>query len=330
MSAKDTLMRLAVPSLVSKIKDRLLQVKTKVGWPPAPIIELDDRFLKVELDRSVIRNWGLSAGFLTMIFLSYGFVEDIHSTWKSSEVFKKDYFESIKNKYGEDFYKIRMDKIDTYLYDQIGDDLVLSFDEYIFNVRYSKGFYKPMRKLGFDIFKISFLVIGMFTFLYFFIRFKRLAPLIFDRERRIFYTWRFGKAVAQKYDDMQYRNHIQGLFIPMGIVPTRKRWGEKTIPDNAIGWLPFRIMPHGNLYVNDMAEYEGILAYIVQFMEFGREHVMPDKTEWKRKTRDFLFYEDERPADLESQIEDVLKRLESNRPAWLNDVKNHEEKGWSK
>jgi hypothetical protein len=89
-------------------------------------------------------------------------------------------------------------------------------------------------------------------------------------------------------------------------------------------------MPHGNLYVNDMAEYEGILAYIVQFMEFGREHVMPDKTEWKRKTRDFLFYEDERPADLESQIEDVLKRLESNRPAWLNDVKNHEEKGWSK
>jgi hypothetical protein len=330
MSAKDTLMRLAVPSLVSKIKDRLLQVKTKVGCPPAPIIELDHRFLKVELDRSVIRNWGLSAGFLTIIFLSYGFVDKGYKSWKASEVSTLNFIDRKENKFGIEYFKLTKDDYEIRRYNRVGDDLVMSFEEYIFNTRYRKDLSRPMRRLAFDILKISFLFIGMFTFLYFFIRFKRLAPLIFDRERRIFYTWRFGKAVAQQYDDMQYRNHIQGLFIPMGTVPTLKRWGEKTIPDNAIGWLPFRIMPHGNLYVNDMAEYEGILAYIVQFMEFGREHVMPDKTEWKRKTRDFLFYEDERPADLESQIEDVLKRLESNRPAWLNDVKNHEEKGWSK
>ena len=116
------------------------------------------------------------------------------------------------------------------------------------------------------------------------------------------------------------------MFIPLAAVPSKPEKGKKVIPKRAVGWPVFRVMPHGNLYVNDTSEYKAILIYITQFMEYGREHVLPNDTSWTKKTRDFLFFKDIKPDNLDAQIDDLLDRIEYNRPQWLEDVAAREDK----
>ncbi len=320
MDIKQHLMDMVKPNLLTDIASKLLNFTLMGTKPPSPIIEVNDNEIKIELNRLMIRHWGLPALFSTFIFLGYNYTNDFYQSWKGSERGTLSYIEYRKKKYGDDYFQTTKNKVAVNRYKKIGDDLVLSFEEYLNNYRYN-----PERRggseLGFDIFRISFLLLGLFVSVYFFIRFKRLAPLVIDREKKLLYTWRGGRVLAQRYDDMQYLGNIQGLFVPLGVIPNRKRWGEKIISKDSVGWYPFRIMPDGNLYVNDMEKYEAILAYIVQFMEYGRDHVIPDQASWKSDKKDYLFYEDKKPVDFDEQLAEVLRRLESNREAWLKDLK---------
>jgi len=320
MDIKQHLMDMVKPNLLNDIRSNLLKFKLNFKSPPSPIIEVNDTELKIELDRLLIRHWGLPALFLTFIFLGYNYTNDFYENWKSSERGTVSFIEYRKKKYGDDYFKKTTDEVLINWHNKIGDDLVLSFEEYLNNYRYD-----PERRggseLGFDIFRISFLLLGLFVSIYFFIRFKRLAPLVIDREKNLLYTWRGGRVLAQRYDDMQYLGNIQGLFVPLGVMPNRRRWGEKSIFKDTVAWYPFRIMPDGNLYVNDMEKYEAILAYITQFMEYGRDHVVPNQTNWQSTKKDYLFYEDKKPDDFDEQLKDVLYRLECNREAWMKDLK---------
>lgn len=308
------------PKLLTDIKSNLLNFKFSNKTPPSPIIEVNDKELKIELDRLMIRHWGLPALFLTFIFLGYSYTQDFYQSWKGTEKGIISYIERRKENYGDDYFEVTTNKVAVDNLKDIGGDLVLSFEEYLENFRYF-----PERiggsELGFDILRISLILLGLFLPVYFFIRFKRLAPLVIDRDAGLLYTWRGGRVLAQRYEDMQYLGNIQGLFIPLGIIPNRKRFREKTIPKDAVGWAPFRIMPNGNLYVNDMEEYEAILAYIVQFMEYGREHVLPNQSSWRSDKKDYLLYEDKKPDDFDVQLREVLRRLECSREAWLKDLK---------
>jgi len=320
MDIKQHLIDMSKPNLLKDILAKLLTFTLKRNIPPSPIIEVNNKEIKIELDRLIIRHWGLTALFLTFVFLGYTYTQNFYESWKGSERGTLNYIEYRKKKYGDDYFQVTGNKVAVNRFKKIGDDLVLSFEEYLKNFRYL-----PERiggsELGFDIFRISFILLGLFCSVYFFVRFKRLAPLIIDREKKLLYTWRGGRVWAQHYDDMQYLGNIQGLFVPMGVIPSKKRWGEKSIPKDGIGWAPFRIMPDGNLYVNDVEKYEEILAYIAQFMEYGREHVLPDQPSWKSTKKDYLFYEDKKPSDFDEQLEEVLRRLACNREAWLKDLK---------
>jgi len=320
MAIKQQLLDMAKPKLLTGIVSKLLSFEFKSMRPPSPIIEVNDKELKMELDRLMIRHWGLPALFLTFIFLGYNYTHDFYQSWKGTERGIISYVERRKKNYGDDYFEVTTNKVAVDNFNDIGDDLVLSFEEYLKNFRYL-----PERiggsELGFDILRISLILIGLFLPVYFFIRFKRLAPLVIDRDKGLLYTWRGGRVLAQRYEDMQYLGNIQGLFIPLGIIPNRRRFREKTIPKDAVGWAPFRIMPNGNLYVNDMEEYEAILAYIVQFMEYGREHVLPNQSSWQSDKKDYLLYKDKKPDDFDAQLKEVLRRLECNREAWLKDLK---------
>jgi len=229
---------------------------------------------------------------------------------------------------GQDYFHTTNDEVDKNWYSNIGDDMVLSLEEYLTKSRYidTRIGNKNIRR---DIFALCFVLVILIGATIIFIRFKRLAPLYVDREKQLVYTWRGGRVLAQRYEDLQYLYHIQFLQVPLGFKPTRRGWGAKSIPKGGVAWMAFRIMPTGP-YFNSFKDYEKVLAYMVQFMEYGREYVLPERTHWKRKIRDFLFYEDQRPADLKEQLQDILRRLDANRSLWLEDVKRFQEKGWSK
>lgn len=329
--------RLAAYRLLTA-KDAFLKAKIELSTPPSPIVSVDDRYLHVQQDRSVMRNWGLIPGLIAFLFLGYGYVNDVDKSWKGRVEYTRQYIVDAKKKYGENYFDNVAQPSNDFDYTAIvslsiihdsGGDLKLSFYEYLWNVRYddNRG---GKRQLKFDIFSISFLAIGFSTLLYFIIRFKRLAPLVFDRKRKIFYTWRSGKVWVQRLEDLEYQEHIQGMFIPLAGVPTRPEKGKKTIPEGAVGWPVFRVMPHGNMYINDTSEYQSILVYITQFMECGREHVLPAKSSFVKKSYDFMFYDDVKPKNFDEQIEELLVRIEHNRPQWLEDVAAREEKATHK
>lgn len=328
MSLKDSFMRMAVPELLSRHKQELLNLQIDPGQLPKPINEIDDNTIRVGSDFTVIRNWGCTFAFVFALFLGGGHVLEIHAEWKGSEKSTLDFIEFRKEKYGDDYFETTSNKVARKIYDELGDDLKLNFDEYLEKIRYIDD-RRGGNQIGRDIFAFCFVLTILIVSTFLFIRFKRLAPLYFDREKQLVYTWRGGLALAQRYEDLQYLYHVQFLQIPLGVRPTRRRWGQKKLSDVEVGWVPYRIMPTGP-YFNSFKDYEQVLAYVVQFMENGRESVMPEKAHWKRKVRDFLFYEDQKPEDFDEQLEDVLRRLECNRPAWLKDVERHQEKGWSK
>ena len=136
---------------------------------------MNDTELKIELDRSMIRNWGLPALFLIFIYLGCVYTQDFYQSWKSSERGTISFIQYRKEKYGDDYFEKTKDEVLINWYNEIGDDLVLSFKEYLVNVRYDSN-RRNGSELGFDIFRISFILLGLFISIYFFIRFKRLAP----------------------------------------------------------------------------------------------------------------------------------------------------------
>jgi hypothetical protein len=328
MGIKNTFMRMVVPELLSRHKEELLNVKIEPGRLPKPVNEIDNNTIRVGSDFTVIRNWGCTFAFVFALFLGGGHIQGIYEEWKGYEAATKNYIERRKKKYGEDYFETTENDVARKRYAKIGDDMVLSLEEYLKTTRYVDN-RRGGNQLGGDIFAFCFVFTILIVSAILFIRFKRLAPLYFDREKQLVYTWRGGLALAQRYEDLQYLYHVQFLQIPLGVRPTRRRWGQKKLSDVEVGWVPYRIMPTGP-YFNSFKDYEQVLAYVVQFMENGRESVMPEKTHWKRKIRDFLFYEDQKPEDFEEQLEDVLRRLEHNRPAWLKDIEKQQAEGWSK
>jgi len=82
MDIKQHLMDMVKPNLLTDIASKLLSFMLKHKTPPSPIIEINDTELKIELDRLLIRHWGLPALFLTFIFLGYNYTNDFLKTGK--------------------------------------------------------------------------------------------------------------------------------------------------------------------------------------------------------------------------------------------------------
>jgi len=102
MSFKDRFMEIATPELLSRHKDRLLEVWLDRNQPPKPINEVDDNTLSIGTDFSVIRNWGCTFAFLLALFLGGSHLMDIRDQWKGYERTTIRYINRMKIKHGQD------------------------------------------------------------------------------------------------------------------------------------------------------------------------------------------------------------------------------------
>jgi hypothetical protein len=124
------------------------------------------------------------------------------------------------------------------------------------------------------------------------LRMKRLAPLCFDRERRIIYTWSKSRVLAQYYDDAWLYQNFRGIDFSLYAFDN----GE---PKN----LFFSIQPGGNPWINNPKVMDQAFSSITKFMEYGRDVVL--EHDWEGRRGMFLF-EDKKPADFDDQLEKVL------------------------
>lgn len=286
-------------------RDALLNHEfNKDGKAPRPIISISNDFLVLSNSFVIIRNLFLIPALLSVLYLCITEVQNVYKSWKASERNTVHFIEFRKNKYGNDYFetlpenKKYRDRI-LYKYNRLNDRGELTFKQYIKDLHGTYAAYGE-RNYRHDRNSIIFFGSTIPLLLIWVIGFKRRAPLVFDRKRRLLYTWSKGKVVAQRYDNLRALETPSFLAIML----------RTTVKKGKLGWGRFSVTPQGNTIYNSKDSYQQILAYIVQFMEYGREHVMPEQTEWQGRKGWFLF-EDKKPDDFEEQLSALLVRIDA-------------------
>lgn len=288
--------------LIDKRIDLLGANLGDIRKPPSPISCVDKQHCEIlDLSRSV-HSLYIIPMFFALCLLCCWRINDFREGWKGSERMILSALASDKKIYGEDFYKNTNDPEKLYWFNKIGSDEKMSFQEYL-NRRYNN-------KVSFKI-DIFFLILGgvvvpcygIWAF-----GFKRRAPLFFDRERQLVYTWRFGRAWVQRYDDLQlHENNSALIFVLRGFMKTGQ-----------FGFFKFPVSPSGNPHFNFVMFYQPVLAFIAKFMEFGLYPVFPDGP-WKAGPSYYFFgscfylFIDKKPKDFEQQLTRILQKLDEDK-----------------
>jgi hypothetical protein len=271
---------------------------------PRPVISINYEFLTLSNSFVIIRNLFIIPALFSVLYLFIVEVRDVYETWKASEKNAIYFIESRKMDYGDDYFKSipisekRKESI-LYRYNRINQAGALSFEQFLTD-RYEGYYVDGDGSRRHDRNSIIFFGTTIPLLLLWVIGFKRRAPLIFDRKRRLLYTWSKGNVVAQRYDNLRALETPSFLAIML----------RATVKKDALGWGRFSVTPQGNTIYNSKDSYQQILAYIVQFMEYGREHVMPAQTQWQGR-KGFFFFEDKKPADFEEQLLALLVRIDA-------------------
>ncbi|MCJ8351185.1 hypothetical protein [Moritella sp.] len=271
---------------------------------PRPIISISNEFLVLSNSFVIIRNLFLIPALLSVLYLCVSEIEDIYQNWKASEKNAIEYIGFKKSTYGDDYFDklpvgTKYRDIILYQYGRIDENNKLTFEQFLTD-RYEGYYVDGDGSRRHDRNSIIFFGTTIPLLVIWVIGFKRRAPLIFDRKRRLLYTWSKGKVVAQRYDNL--RALETPSFLALMLRATTKK--------GALGWGRFSVTPQGNTIYNSKDSYQQILAYIVQFMEYGREHVMPEQTQWQGR-KGWFFFEDKKPEDFEDQLAALLVRIDA-------------------
>lgn len=225
----------------------------------------------------------------------YWMSSDIYFSWKNKE---NRYLEMIahrKQVYGEKYFVHNPRKADLERFQRIDGAGRLPFFEYL-DIRYRDSAYAE-RRLKADVAFGGFGLLICMVLIVAILSFHRRAPLYFDRERKIVYTWRSGRAWAQYYDELWYYNNNVAMTFILYRFDKKGRFKMKR----------FVVTPSGNPFHNGEALYRPVLAFIVQFMEKGRDAVWT--SDWEGR-RGWYLFEDRRPEDLHAQIDKVLAYID--------------------
>jgi len=265
--------------------------------PPKPFLTVNDRFITLNHNFVALRNLFLIPWFLGISYALYWIIDDTLEGWRGEERSAIRYIESSKKMYGDDFFNTTNDPIPLRKFQRINKDGEMSFSKYLDEIyNHSVG---GKRRLIVDISYSIFFLIGIPGLLYWIIRFPRRAPLYFDRETRLVTTWRGGYSWVQRFDNLRILESPQGLIFSLR--------GEQKNGD--LGWVKFVVQPSGNPLYSNASSYPLILAYLVQFMEFGKEHVLHTEKSFKRRNHFYLF-EDKKPQNFDKKIQELLERIE--------------------
>lgn len=294
------------PIPLAYTNDALLDYKPRFAIDISnPIISVDDDFLVLKNSFAIIRNLFLIPALIYVLFQCKTEVDNIYTEWKVSETDAIDLIASVKAQYGDDYFDTipkyeKRKGTEVYRYIIINNEGRLTFDRFLMERYRGKSFGWENYYSRHDINSIIFFGTTIPILLIWVIRFKRRAPLIFDRKRRLLYTWSKGDVVAQRYDNLRVLETSSFLAIMLR-APVKK---------GKLGWGRFSVSPQGNTIYNSHESYQSILAYIVQFMEYGREHVMPEQTQWQGR-KGWFFFEDKKPKDFEEQLTALLVRIDA-------------------
>lgn len=263
--------------------------------PPQPI-------KSIELDRLGILT---SIGNLRFLFLVpwlvgislglYWMAEDIYREWKSTEVGHIEYVEYRKNKYGDDYFQNTDNAVARRKYERLVEGRKMTLNSYLY-YRYNEVAYAD-RNFIVDLVFGGMAIAIIFILIVAILSFHRRASLYFDRKRKIVYTWRFGRAWAQCYDDLWYYSNNVAMSFILYSFDKKGRFKMKR----------FVVTPSGNPFLNGEVLYRPVLAFIIQFMERGRDAVWA--SDWEGR-RGWYLFEDRRPEDLQVQIDEVLAHIE--------------------
>lgn len=269
--------------------------------PPEPIIEVNERFCVVNHNAAALRNLFLIPWLLGLSLTGYWHVDEFFKGWRGAERFAKDYIEARKHMYGESYFEKTQDTDEIRRFSRINEHDVMTFNRYL-RFRYNaEEFISLDQYLYIDLFLVALYGLGLPGLLIWSIRFPRLAPLVFDRNTRLVSSWRRGWTWVQRYDDIRIIETMQALTFSL----------RAEAKDGSVGWAKFLVQPSGNPAMNSLASYQPLLAFIVQFMEYGKEHVLKGKKNYKINPH-FYFFTDKKPPNFDAKVAELLQRIAQN------------------
>lgn len=278
--------------------DEMLNVEYQpTAWPPRPVIVINKRFCYLNNTTAVLRNLFLIPWLCALIVLCGTYASDFIDGWESSEHSAMRRINGLKENYGEEYFKNTNNELHLSLIKRINENGFMTLNQYI-NDRYH--YYVGGEKMFHtDIFILIISFIAIPGLLYWIITFPRYAPLIFDRQRRLVYSWRKGVIAVARYDDLRiYENSTALMFLLRSETKTE-----------SAGYFKFSVQPSGNPIINSKKSYKEILVYVAHFMEHGRESVLTEQESWEGNKGSFLF-EDKKPENFDERLTALLVKID--------------------
>jgi len=284
---------------LSQKRQALLDTALSDTTPPKPIITVNRRYCVVNNNATALRNLFLIPWLIGLCYTCYVHVDEFFKEWNGAEWSAIDYIKSTKLMYGDNYFEITQDSIDIRKFNRINKQGVMTFEQYMHDrYNYYVGGDSRVRT---DIFLVALYGIGIPGLLIWIIRFRRQAPLYFDRERQLLYTWWRGKAWVQRYEPLKILENASGLRFVLNY--KRK--------NGTLDTAYYMVQPSGNPLLSSVSSFQPLLAYLVQYMAYGKGHVLPEQADFNLKTP-FYFYDDEKPADFEQQLEQLLLAIDES------------------
>ncbi|WP_338860110.1 hypothetical protein [Xenorhabdus griffiniae] len=204
-----------------------------------------------------------------------------------------------KRDYGEKFY-LKPD-IPDYVkkYEYIADAKSISFPQYL-RIRYTdSGFYSKstIRKdLLLDSGFFLFFVTIILTHLGLLFSIHKIPPLIIDRKKQLFYTWRKGKMYVARYSQVDVVHLYDVLYLRVyGLDENNKLVIYSFEPE--IPYLP-----------DDIISKKYLLAFVAKYLIQGKKSV--SSVDFERRPLIFPLRKNPKPADWETQITAILAELD--------------------
>lgn len=281
------------------LHDEILAVEYRLTDSPAqPVIDINNHFCYLNNTTAVLRNLFLIPWLCALIALCGMYSYDFFDGWGKSERSAIRYIAAVEKNNGEDYFITTKDERDIIKYNRISNDGVMRLNQYIHD-RYHY-YVAGERKFHTDIFILIIAFIAVPGLLYWVITFPRYAPLIFDRQRRLVYSWRKGVIAVARYDDLRiYENSTALMFLLRSETKTE-----------SAGYFKFSVQPSGNPIINSKKSYKEILVYVAHFMEHGLESVLTEQESWEGNKGSFLF-EDKKPENFEEKLTALLVRIDA-------------------
>ncbi|MDE9460626.1 hypothetical protein [Xenorhabdus bovienii] len=235
------------------------------------------------------------------------FTKDFINAWEGNEEAYLDTVEYAKKVYGDEFYL--NSKLPDHLkpYKYIADSKTISLPEY-FYIRYmDNGFYKKSTVRGYLLLDGGFFLIFLtanFFLLYLLFFSRKLAPFVIDREKQIFYTWAKGKMYIARYAQLEAVNSKDELFFrTYGFDENNNLFIHNFKPRNP------------NVHSSRIGKAY-LLIFMAKYLIQGIESVSSVDFQRQRTLFASLFVlrQEPKPIDWETQIEDILVKLDKIMP----------------